>query len=217
MNRLRVDRAPAGAHLPAMRATFLLLPLLLTTGAPRLQAQTEYYARVGAVGANDLLRDVIVDRITVRQSVAPMVAVGGSVPLGPRGFRAGAEATFASGGFHSSEAGARTDLGTVRTGTLLLDLEGPILRSLRWRVGLGGIKYFPKNDSGIFLEGGSLRLLAGAGLDFYHPVLPRWDLMTSLRYDFHRFTTDELDRRGFSQTQGVSRVSLSVGLSRAAR
>ena len=90
MNRLRVDRAPAGAHLPRMRATFLLLPLLLTTGATRLHAQTEFYGRVGAVGANDLLRDVIVNQITVRQSVAPMLAVGGSVPLGPRGFRAGA-------------------------------------------------------------------------------------------------------------------------------
>ena len=45
-------------------------------------------------------------------------------------------------------------------------------------------------------------------------MLPKWDLMTSLRYDFHRFTTDELERRGFSQTQGVSRVSLSVGLCR---
>ena len=45
--------------------------------------------------------------------------------------------------------------------------------------------------------------------------MTKWDLMTSLRYDFHRFTTDELERRGFSQTQGVSRVSLSVGLSRS--
>jgi hypothetical protein len=41
--------------------------------------------------------------------------------------------------------------------------------------------------------------------------------MGSLRYDFHRFTTDELDRRGFSQTQGVSRISLSVGLARSSR
>ena len=41
--------------------------------------------------------------------------------------------------------------------------------------------------------------------------------MASLRYDFHRFTTDELDQRGFSQTQGVNRVSLSVGLSRSTR
>jgi hypothetical protein len=45
--------------------------------------------------------------------------------------------------------------------------------------------------------------------------MPKWDFLTSLRYDWHRFTTDELERRGFSQTQGVSRVSLSVGLSRS--
>ena len=48
-------------------------------------------------------------------------------------------------------------------------------------------------------------------------MLPKWDLMTTLNYDFHRFTTGELETRGFGQTQGVSRVALSVGLSRAAR
>jgi hypothetical protein len=200
-----------------MRITTLLLALLLAARVPGLHAQTEYYARLGAVGASDLLRDVIVDEITVRQSIAPMIAIGGSLPLGDRGYRAGAEATFASGGFHSHEAGTSTDLGTIRTGTLMLDLEGPILERFRWRLGLGGIKYWPKDDSGIFLQRGSLRLLAGAGLDYYHPVLPRWNLMTSLHYDFHRFTTDELERRGFSQTQGVSRVALSIGLSRSSR
>lgn len=200
-----------------MLKPILLVALLLPAGVSGLQAQTEYYARLGAVGASDLLRDVIVNEITVRQSIAPMIAIGGSLPIGDRGYRAGAEATLASGGFHSREAGASTGLGTIRTGTLMLDLEGPILERFRWRLGLGGIKYWPKDDSGIFLQGGSLRLLAGAALDYYHPVLPRWNLMTSLHYDFHRFTTDELERRGFSQTQGVSRVSLSVGLSRSSR
>jgi hypothetical protein len=46
-------------------------------------------------------------------------------------------------------------------------------------------------------------------------VSPKWDFLTSLRYDWHRFTTDELERRGFSQAQVVSRISLSVGLSRS--
>jgi hypothetical protein len=41
--------------------------------------------------------------------------------------------------------------------------------------------------------------------------------MASARYDFHRFTTDELERRGFAQAQGVSRISLSVGLARGIR
>ena len=56
----------------------------------------------------------------------------------------------------------------------------------------------------------------GAGVDYRRPVLPKWDLMTTLRYDFHRFTTDAARARAASpRRQGVSRVSLSVGLSRS--
>ena len=200
-----------------MRQTTLLLALLLPASVSGLHAQTEYYARIGAVGANNLVRDVIVDEISVRQSIAPMIALGASLPIATRGYRIGLEGTLASGKFHSHEADSNIDLGTLRTATLMLDLEGPVYRNVRWHAGLGGIQYWPADKKGIFLSGGSARFLAGAGFDYRRPVLPKWDLMTSLRYDFHRFTTDELDSRGFSQTQGVSRVSLSVGLSRSTR
>jgi hypothetical protein len=42
-------------------------------------------------------------------------------------------------------------------------------------------------------------------------------MMASLRYDFHRFTTDELEARGFSQSQGVQRIAATIGLSRGRR
>jgi hypothetical protein len=198
-----------------MRKPILVLALLLPAGASGLAAQTTYYARLGAIGASNLLRDVIVDEITVRQSIAPLLALGGSLPLGARGYRVGLEATIASGKFHSSESGSDTDLGTIRTGTVMLQLDGPLYRQFRWQAGLGGIQYWPKDKDGIFQEGGKLRFLAGAGVNYVRPVLPKWDLMTSLRYDWHRFTTDELEQRGFSQAQGVSRVSLSIGLGRS--
>jgi hypothetical protein len=186
-----------------MRKPILLLALLCPAGVSGLAAQGTYYARLGAIGASNLLRDVIVDEITVKQSIAPMLALGGALPLGERGYRIGLEGTFASGKFHSSESGTDTDLGTVRTGTVML-----------WQAGLGGIKYWPSGDDGIFREGGPLKFLAGAGVDYRRPMMAKWDLLTSLRYDWHRFSTDELEQRGFSQTQGVSRVSLSIGLSR---
>jgi hypothetical protein len=198
-----------------MRKPILLLALLVAAGVQSLAAQTTYYARLGAVGASNLIRDVIVDEITVRQSIAPMLALGASLPISDRGYRAGLEGTLASGKFHSSESGTDTDLGTVRTGSVMLQLSGPLYREFRWIAGLGGIKYWPKDQDGIFREGGKLRLLAGAGLDYRRPVSPKWDFLTSLRYDWHRFTTDELERRGFSQAQVVSRISLSVGLSRS--
>jgi hypothetical protein len=200
-----------------MHKPTLLLAAVLLAGVPGLHAQTEYYARLGAVGASDLLSDVIVNEITVKQSIAPMLALGASLPIGPHGYRVGLEATFASGKFHSTESGADLDLGTLTTGSLLLDLEGPIAGDFRWRAGLGGIHYLPDEDDGLFRLGGPTRLLAGAGVDYRRPVLAKWDLMTALRYDFHRFTTDELERRDYSQSQGVARLSLSVGLSRSNR
>jgi hypothetical protein len=148
-----------------MPKSSLLPALFLLAGATGLEAQTDYYARVGVIGASKLMQDVIVNEISVRQSLAPMIALGASVPIGT-GYRAGAEATFASGSF---------------------------------------------------LQGGPTKFIAGLGLDYRYPVMTKWDLMASARYDYHRFTTEELESRGFSQTQPVSRASLSVGLARGMR
>jgi hypothetical protein len=195
----------------------ILIPaLLLAAGTGTLHAQTDYYARVGVVGAGTLVRDVLTTEISVRQSIAPMVAIGAALPISP-GYGAGVEAIVSSGGFDAEQDGSETDLGTLRTASLLVGLDGPIRGSLRWRIGLGGMFYWPSEESGIFLQGGPTRFLAGAGADWRRPVMPSWDLMVSARYDFHRFTTDELERRGFSQAQTVSRVSLSVGLARGIR
>jgi hypothetical protein len=199
-----------------MPKPYLILAALVATSPMALSAQADYYARIGAIGSSNLLRDVIIDEITVKQSIAPLIALGGSLPIGP-GYRAGLEASLESGGYHSEEAGRENDLGTLRTGSLLLGLEGPIYRGVRWRAGVGALFYWPSEDTGIFQQGGPTRVLFGAGADWRRPLLPKWDLMTSLRYDFHRFTTDELERRDFSQTQGVGRISLSIGLARGSR
>jgi hypothetical protein len=195
----------------------ILFPaLLLAAGAGALPAQTDYYARAGAMWSSTLVRDVLVTEVTVEQSIVPMVAIGAGMPLSP-GYRAGIEATLTSGGYAAEQDGAETDLGTLRTASVLLGLDGPIWRAVRWRVGIGGLFYWPSDDRGIFLQGGPVRLLAGAGADWRRPVGSSWDLMIGARYDLHRFTTDELERRGFSNAQGVSRVSLSVGLARGIR
>lgn len=195
---------------------FLIPALLSLAGTAGLHAQTDYYARLGVIGASTLLRDVLFTEITVRQSIAPMVAVGAAVPISP-GYGAGIEAIVSSGGFDAEQDGGETDLGTIRTASVMVALDGPVSKAVRWRAGLGGLFYWPSEESGIFLQGGPIRFLAGAGADWRHPVMTGWDLMVSARYDFHRFTTDELERRGFSQAQAVNRISLSVGLARGAR
>jgi hypothetical protein len=200
-----------------MRLHLLRLSLLLAGVTPRVHAQTEYYARAGAVGASNLLRDVFVTELTVRQSIAPMIAIGGSLPIGAHDNRVNLEATLASGKFHRRENGQSNNIGTLRTATVMVGLEGPVWKALRLRAGLGLIQYWPADDEGIFLKGGTTRFLIGGGADYRRSIFARWDLMTSVRYDFHRFSTSTLDLRGFAQSQGVSRVSLSVGLARSYR
>ena len=62
----------------------LLIPaLLLAAGPGALRAQTDYYARLGVVGASTLVRDVLGTEITVRQSLAPMVTAGAAMAISP--------------------------------------------------------------------------------------------------------------------------------------
>lgn len=199
-----------------MRVLLTLLCVWPAVGVSIARAQTDYYARLGVTFATDLVTDNIVQDIVTQQSLAPTLAFGVSFPIAPT-YSAGLETAFSTSGYHSTEADQDTDLGTLATGSVLLNLEGPIQHRASWRAGLGLISYLPADDSGIFLGGGTTRFLAGAGLDYRPPLLTNWDLMVSLRYDFHRFSTQELDARGFTGNQGVQRVSLSLGLARARR
>ena len=200
-----------------MRATLPLLVLVIAGGVPALHAQVDYNARLGVTWATALLHDDVINEIEVRQKLAPTLALGVSLPIAPL-YRAGLELALATSGYQSEETGGATvDLGTVRTSSITLGLDGPVSRGLRWRAGVGLLRYWPTEERGIFLRGGTTRFLAGAGMDYRRPILEQWDMMASLRYDFHRFTTDELEARGFSQSQGVQRIAATIGLARGLR
>ena len=200
-----------------MRAILPLLVLTTAGGAPALHAQVDYNARLGVTWATTLIRDNVINTIEVRQKLAPTLVLGAALPIAPL-YRAGLELALATSGYRSKEAGATTvDLGTVRTGAITLGLDGPISPGLRWRAGVGLLRYWPTEDRGIFLQGGTTRFLAGAGIDYRRPIMAQWDMMASLRYDFHRFTTAELEARGFSQSQGVQRIAATIGLARGRR
>jgi hypothetical protein len=199
-----------------MRATLAVLIIATITGPRLLEAQLDYTARVGVTWATPLVRDDIIEEIEVQQKLAPTLAFGASLPFSP-GYQAGLEVALTSSGYEASETSGSTDLGTVSTGSLTLGLHGRMSGDLYWRAGVGLLGYFPKDERGIFLQGGTTRFLAGAGIDYRRPAFSNLDLMGSLRYDFHRFTTDELESRGFTQSQGVQRISVTVGIARGSR
>lgn len=199
-----------------MRVILCVLIVLPSIKVTLVQSQTDYSARVGLTFASKLLQDDVIQEIETQQSLAPTLLLGVSLPIAPR-YAAGLEAALTTSGYHSSEQGVETDLGTLRTGSLMLALDGPVWRMVHWRAGVGLIQYWPSDHSGIFLQGGATRFLAGAGVDYRPALLAHWDLMVSLRYDFHRFTTQELEARRFAGSQGVQRVSATIGLARARR
>ena len=200
-----------------MRVILRFLVLTVAGGAPALHAQVDYNARLGVTWATALLHDDVITEIEIRQKLAPTLVLGAALPIAPL-YRAGLELALATSGYQSKETGATTvDLGTVRTSSITLGLDGPISRGLGWRAGAGLLRYWPTEQQGIFLRGGTTRFLAGAGIDYRHPILAQWDIMASLRYDFHRFTTDELNARGFGQSQGVQRIAATIGLARGRR
>jgi hypothetical protein len=191
-----------------------LLTVLSAACLSDLEAQVDYFARLGVTYATALIEDRIAnEQITVRQRLAPTLALGAALPIAPR-YRAGLEAMLTTSGYEGMDDGTDAGLGTLRTASISLGLDGPVASRVRWRAGVGLIGYWPSEERGIFLQGGTTRFLAGAGLDYRHPISTAWELMASVRYDNHRFTTGELQARGFGQNQGVQRVSASLGLAR---
>jgi hypothetical protein len=199
-----------------MRALFITVLIAPVAAGPPLHAQVALTARAGVTWATPLLRDDIIEEVEVRQKLAPTLVLGASLPIAPR-YDAGLELTLTSSGYRANQGGTARDLGTIRTGSVTLGLHGPVARDLRWRAGAGLLGYFPKDETGMFQSGGTTRFLAGAGVDYRRPVTSSWQLIASLRYDFHRFTTDELQSRGFSQSQAVQRLSATVGLAGGSR
>lgn len=194
---------------------FLFLPLLLA--AAPLSAQTHYYARLGPVYSTRIVRDVLYEPVVTKPGLAPTLFAGFGVPFGSN-YRGGVEVSLGRAGLSTSTPDTpnapSTDLGGVWQGSAMVMMDAPIRSRLRGRAGIGAIRYMPSDDDGMWAQGGTTRMLFGAGLDYEMPASSSWNVMLSARYDYHRFTTAELRSRGFRLEQPVNRLSLSVGLAR---
>lgn len=187
-----------------------LLILLLVAAAPAA-AQVRLAARAGVTGSTAIVKDQIVEDIEVVPALAPTLTIGTSLPVNPK-LRADLEVAYATSTAEVQENGDQTgDLGSVGTLAYTVGLSGPILSRLSWRLSLGGLTYLPSEEEGIFRDGGHTTLLFGAGLDWRQPISTAWAIIAGLRYDFHTFTTDALESQGFTQSQQVQRIGLSVG------
>jgi len=206
-----VDPQAVRLHLPAMRIlnTSLILLALTTTASAQ---QVRLGARIGATWSSTLMKDVIIAPITVKAGIAPTLALSASIP-GGRKYRLGLEAVFSTASVKATENGIDTDLGSLRTASLLLGAEGPLMvRDFYFRIGVGLLKYLPSEKTGIFQQGGPTRIIGNFTAEYRKSLRPGWEWVVAARYGLSSFTTKELQSRGFTRSQAVHRAGLEVGV-----
>jgi hypothetical protein len=177
----------------------------------QLAAQTRYSFGVGLTGGTRLVQDRIFEEITVQQRPAPTFTLGVSTPVSAKE-RAGVELALGLGKTRIKEAGQpEVDGPDFKTLGLSVGVDGPILPMLRYRIGAGLIKYFPDKEA-FFRQGGPLLLTLSLGADIPVYRTRGLGLVGRMRYDYQRFSTDELRTAGFSRTQDVHRVGLGLAI-----
>jgi hypothetical protein len=188
------------------------LPLILAVLLPAtLAGQARYSVGFGMMGGTKLATDRIFQNIDVTQPLAPTVTIGASLPVSPRE-RGGVELGLGFGKTRIHESGFPTTEGPAfRLLSLTLGVDGPMLGPLRYRVGAGIAKYLPDRE-GIFRQGGPLLLLLSLGADFHVFTQGHMGVAARLRYDYQRFSTDELRSTGFARTEDVHRLGLGLAI-----
>jgi hypothetical protein len=195
------------------------LPLLvvLAVAASPLPASAQLSLRLGAGATlgNSLVSKATLydDVVSLKTGVAPTLLVGVGYPIAPR-YQLVAEARLASGSLTATTEAGESDLGSLRTTSVALLAEGPLPYHLRFQVGGGVIKYSPAEAAGVFADDAPMKPMVTAGLGWVRTLRPGLDLTAGARWDLHEFTTDALQRRGWSLAQRVHRLAITVGIAR---
>lgn len=194
------------------RNAVVLLVAALCAFTPRLgTGQWLVEISAGARSGTALVHDSIVTAFDVRPSLAPVLAVALVVPL-DTSWTARVGVDFSSGELQRHEAdGSSVALGRVSTAAFTVGLEHALPAGFSTWIGVGGIKYFPAEETGLFrLGSASVAGLGTVALAHTLPVARRFGCAVELRYDIHGFTTPALRDEGFTSSQTVHRVALTV-------
>ena len=190
--------------LPAALTLAFLLPAAAA-------GQARYSLTVGATGGTRLATDRIFRDIQVTQAIAPTITLGASLPVSPRE-RAGIEVALGFGQTRIKETGLPTADGAgFRTLSVTGGVQGPVFGPIGYRFGAGILKYLPDKE-GIFRQGGPLLLSLSLGSDYPIVTKGKVGAVARLRYEYQRFSTDELRTLGFSRTQDVHRLGLGLAI-----
>jgi hypothetical protein len=232
---LRGERCGTGERSSIIRrplCLFLLLAALLAGSSNPVSAQNQsqkmaFQVRVGVMAFSPLVEDAVrsravrdsidavqSDQITVRQQMAPAIAVAALLPLRGRA-ELEVSAAFATSALQGRDDFQNWDVGTVSLANALLGVSFAYRPSLLLHGGVGITKLFSESE-GMFTKGNGIRPLVEAGLSWTTPFHPA--LQLDIRAQTHTFATGSL-RDEDAEEGSVFRavVGGSYTLRRAAR
>jgi hypothetical protein len=194
-----------------------LLVGLLISAAPAA-AQVRIGLHLGPVGATRLVRDSIVEPVTVRPNLS--LAAGLSVETGVTGgYRAGLRFTAARSDVEThSPTQAPARVTTLTLWHPAAFLRHSVISGLNAEARLGIYFYSASPRAGnFFRDGVSPRPSLGLGIGIERPLGRRMAVEALLTYDLHRFTTPALRADGFAGETVVHRFALQFGIHRIVR
>jgi hypothetical protein len=191
--------------------------MLLVTVAPA-RAQLRIGLHLGPVASTRLVRDSIVEPVSVRPNVSLAAGLTAETAL-TGGYSAGIRLTATRGDLVS-----RTALqGSARVTTLTVwhpagFLRHDVVPGLVAEARLGLFLYSPSRRGGTFFRDGvSPRPALGLGLGLRRPLGRAMSVEAVATYDVHRFSTPALRAAGFTGETVVHRFGIQLGIHRTVR
>jgi hypothetical protein len=190
---------------------------LLASAGPAA-AQVRVGLHLGPIGSTRLVRDSIVEPVTVRPNIGLAAALTAETSV-TGGYRAGVRLTATRSNVETHSASQ----GSAPVTTLTLWHPAAFLRHsivpwLSAEARLGMFFYAPSQRTGTFFRDGvSPRPALGLGLGIERPLGSRMALEALVTYDVHRFSTAALRAAGFTGETVVHRFGLQLGVHRIVR
>lgn len=177
-------------------------------------AQTRAGVRAGGALMSTLVRDSIVEPLTVRPAPAPSLGFWIEARLDAH-YSAALSLTTTWSGLRRHEPGVTDEIVPLTTWIPAVSLSRTVYRGFAVYGRAGAIIYrADRTAANLFREGAPPAPLLGLGVSWSRPLASSFDLRLNLEYDAHRFSTPALRTAGFRGERMVHRVGLSVGVSR---
>lgn len=177
-------------------------------------AQVGVGIRVGAATSSHLVRDSIVESITVKPNAAPTIGLRVEYGLRSR-FYAAADLGLAWSDLQSTGDSASTTITRLTLWNPMAAVGMTLAPWLSGEVRAGLLVYDPRERAGtLFSAGAPVEPTLGLGLGAEHVLGAAFRFGVRMQYDVHWFTTPALETRGYRGETTVHRATLSLTVTR---